>query len=142
MASKQPKPVVSRVTSCLCQSVRIEITGEDKGAVLCHCNNCKQTGGSAFMHNHRFMKTQLNVVKGKELLREYADNNTKSGNTVSRHFCSKCGSPLYLTNSAFKGFAAVMASSMEGYKQQPFMELFGEDKYPWIGEVASKKAKL
>jgi hypothetical protein len=31
---------------------------------------------------------------------------------------------------------------MEGDKAQPFMELFGENKYPWIGEVTSKKAKL
>jgi hypothetical protein len=47
-----------------------------------------------------------------------------------------------LTNSAFKGFAAVMASSMEGEKAQPFMELFGEDKYAWIGEVVAKRAKM
>jgi hypothetical protein len=44
----------------------------------------------AFAHNYRFTKAELQVVKGKDVLKEYKDSNTKSGNTISRHFCSNC----------------------------------------------------
>lgn len=152
--------MATRKMHCLCGSVQIAITGQDKGAVLCHCLNCKASSGSAFMHNHRFMKSDIQVTRGLHFLREYADDDTKSGATLYRHFCCRCvcptvtpyacpprliirhqGSPLWLSNSKIKGFAAVNAGNMEGDRAQPFTELFHENKYEWIGDVTSK-AKL
>lgn len=68
----------------------MSVTGQDKGAVLCHCPNCQKANGSAFAHNYRFSNADLNFVKGEDMVREYKDSDTKSGNTVDRHFCSKC----------------------------------------------------
>ena len=88
--TKAPPIIATRTSTCLCKSVQIEVTGEDKNAVLCHCENCRQASGSAFMHNHRFMKSNIKVLKGEDLLKVYDDKATKSGATLFRHFCSSC----------------------------------------------------
>ncbi|KXT06348.1 hypothetical protein AC578_9127 [Pseudocercospora eumusae] len=142
MATKAPPIIATRTVQCLCKSIKIEVTGQDKGSVLCHCNNCKQSSGSSFMHNHRFTKSELKVLEGEKVLKVYKDSNTKSGNTLSRHFCGNCGSPLYLSNSAIKGFVVLHCGNLEGTKTQPIMELFPEDKLSWIGNVLEEKARL
>jgi len=34
---------------CLCESIVIEMRGEPSKVIVCHCANCKQISGSAFM---------------------------------------------------------------------------------------------
>lgn len=76
--------------SCLCKGIHFTVTGQDKGAVLCHCNNCKSFTGSAYAHNHRMMKTKIEYQKGQDLVRSYKDGATKSGKVLERFFCSRC----------------------------------------------------
>ncbi|KAF2168776.1 hypothetical protein M409DRAFT_36243 [Zasmidium cellare ATCC 36951] len=134
--------MTTRTSSCLCKSVQIEVTGTDKGAVLCHCANCQAQSGSAFMHNHRFTKSDIKFTKGEHLVKRYADKNTKSGNELTRGFCSNCGSTLFLMNPAFKGLTILTAGTMDGERTQPSMELFPENKYQWLGDVTGKSSKL
>ena len=42
------------------------------------------------MHNHRFVESELEVKKGKDGIKMFEDQNTKSGNALLRHFCSNC----------------------------------------------------
>ena len=51
------------------------------------------------------------------------------------------GSPLYLINDSVKGLIVMNSGTLEGERSQPRMELFGENKYSWVGDIASK-AKL
>lgn len=81
---------VTKTSTCLCGSVSLTLTGEDKGACMCHCKNCQLSSGSSFAHNYRLSNGELKIRKGEELVREYADQDTKSGNTLLRHFCGKC----------------------------------------------------
>lgn len=160
MSQKPPQPKITRHSTCLCNSVQITVTGVDKGAVLCHCSNCQRASGSSFAHNYRFLKSDLTFDKGEDLVREYADSNTKTGNTLFRHFCGKCvsltfyvpvaldqrlsqetdrfqGCPLYMRNSAFEGLTILHTGSMQD-RTQPSMELFKENKHAWIGDVTSQ----
>lgn len=88
--SKPPPKISTRSSSCLCGAVKLTVTGQDKGAVACHCGNCQKASGSAFMHNYRFLKADMKWDKGEDMVKEYADKNTKTGNTLYRHFCSGC----------------------------------------------------
>lgn len=76
--------------SCLCKGVQFTLSGQDKGAVLCHCSNCKSFTGSAFAHNYRFMKAKVEYQKGEDLVKSYKDDNTKSGKVLERFFCGRC----------------------------------------------------
>ncbi|KAK4546227.1 hypothetical protein LTR36_002364 [Oleoguttula mirabilis] len=134
---KSPQPKVTRSSTCLCNAVQLTVTGVDKGAVLCHCANCQKASGSAFAHNYRLTKAELTFEKGEDVVRRYADADTKTGNTVARHFCGTCGCPLYLINSAFEGLVILHTGSMQD-RTQPSMELFKENKHAWVGEVTGK----
>ncbi|KAK4499786.1 hypothetical protein PRZ48_007972 [Zasmidium cellare] len=134
--------MTTRTSTCPCKSVEIEVTGTDKGAVLCHCSNCQAQSGSAFMHNHRLTKSDMKFTRGQDFVKTYVDKNTKSGNELTRGFCSNCGSSLFLTNPAFKGLTILTAGTMNGERTQPSMELFPESKYQWVGDVTGKSSKL
>lgn len=82
MMSKPTKPKTTRTAACNCGQVQLSVTGVDKNAVHCYCTNCQKASGSAFMHNHRFMESDLQFLKGKDIVKRYADSNTKSGNTM------------------------------------------------------------
>ena len=84
------KPEITKTSICNCKRIELSVTGVDKGAVLCHCSNCQRGSGSAFAHNHRLLSAKMTVKRGQDLIKEYADSNTKSGKTLNRHFCSNC----------------------------------------------------
>ncbi|KAK5173535.1 uncharacterized protein LTR77_002216 [Saxophila tyrrhenica] len=139
--SKAPEQKVTKTSTCNCGQVEVIVTGVDKGTVFCHCDNCKKASGSAFAHNHRFTKAELQFKKGQDVVREYKDGNTKSGATVNRNFCSNCGSPLFLSTSAIKGFYILHGGCISGRAPQPFNEFFKDDKYAWLSD-ATEKARL
>lgn len=89
-SSTMSKPEITKTSICNCKRIELSVTGVDKGAVLCHCDNCQRASGSAFAHNHRLLSAKMTVKRGQDLIKEYADSNTKSGKTLNRHFCSNC----------------------------------------------------
>lgn len=64
-SSKPAPPQTTKNGSCLCKKVQYTVTGQDRGAVICHCVNCQKGTGSAFAHNHQITKAQLEVKSGK-----------------------------------------------------------------------------
>lgn len=134
------RPVSTVTGSCLCGSVQYTCTGNDRGAVLCHCRNCQKITGSAFAYNYRILKAKLTFTKGEEKIKEYADSATKTGNTLLRHFCAECGCPIYLQNTAFEGLVILHTGSMDGIPQgTPSVELFEENRREWFAGVPKAK---
>ncbi len=75
--------------SCLCGGVTYTVTGPIKAVSHCHCSMCRKIHGTAFgsygsvrLQSHRF-------IHGEHLLQHYA-----SSDSITRSFCSVCGSPL------------------------------------------------
>lgn len=68
----------------------------------------------------------------------YADSITDSGNTMYRHFCGNCGSPMFLKSNVVSDFVALHEGSIVEEKTQPTIELYPQDKYAWFGEVTSE----
>lgn len=79
--------------SCLCQGVKVEISGPINSVIYCHCSRCRKTSGSAFATNGYVNKTDFTIVSGEELLGCYETPNGKQ-----RYFCSVCASPIYSAN--------------------------------------------
>ncbi|KAJ2924714.1 hypothetical protein H1R20_g12374, partial [Candolleomyces eurysporus] len=129
---------------CLCGAVAFELQGEPFLYVICHCKNCKQAGGGAFMANAFFEPQYVTVTKGKDSVKTYSDNKTKSGNAVFRSFCSNCGSPLFIGPAA-GNITVVQASNVNGSENWvPKKEFFAECKWGWVKELTfqPKKSKL
>jgi hypothetical protein len=139
-AMSKPRPTNTVTGSCLCGAVQYTCTGSDRGAVLCHCQNCQKGSGSAFAYNYRFLKAKLTFTKGEDMVKEYADKATRTGNTLYRHFCKECGSPIYLRNSAFEGLVVLHTGLMDRTPNgTPSAELFGENRKDWFGGVGKTK---
>ncbi|RDB30059.1 hypothetical protein Hypma_013916 [Hypsizygus marmoreus] len=82
---------------CLCGKVRYTVCGEPKKRFICHCINCKRFSGSAFLDIAFFQPEQFTLESGKEYLKDYIDEETRSGNPLKCSFCSECGSSLTLS---------------------------------------------
>ncbi|KAF5332290.1 hypothetical protein D9611_008185 [Ephemerocybe angulata] len=131
--------------NCLCGAVAFEIEGEPFHFAICHCQNCKQASGGAFMVNSFFKPSQVKISKGGENLTTYKDGATKSGNAIKRSFCSVCGSNLFIEPVA-GNITIVQAANVKGSENWvPKKEFFGEGKWKWVKELEFRpknKAKL
>ncbi|WP_105023326.1 GFA family protein [Vibrio chagasii] len=54
--------------SCLCGTVKVEITGDIKSATHCHCNMCQKTHGAAFATFAASRDEDFMIVQGGTLL--------------------------------------------------------------------------
>lgn len=80
----------TRAGGCLCGAVRYEADWPPLAVMICHCRNCQKQSGSALSVVAMFPRDGLRVA-GE--MRVFEDRGT-TGQTVFRHFCPRCGSPL------------------------------------------------
>ncbi|KAJ7278363.1 Mss4-like protein [Mycena rebaudengoi] len=131
---------MQRNGSCLCRKVQFTTTGEPFSYAVCHCINCKKFSGSAFMANTFFSTDKLTVTAGTECVRDYQDNNTTSGNTLTRSFCAECGSSVFLRSPANKTWVIVCASAFdEPHDWVPRREVRPDCKWAWVKELDVRK---
>ncbi|KAJ5747141.1 uncharacterized protein N7511_008837 [Penicillium nucicola] len=115
--------------SCVCEKVRYEITGQPITNIICHCDTCRKTTGSVFMANSVYMKENFKIITGEDVLKVYDDKPPGSKNTVHRHFCSNCSSPVYTTSTGtpeYENALTVTLGTMDlgNDSWKPSMEVF------------------
>jgi hypothetical protein len=119
--------------SCLCKQVQYTITGEEVASSICHCKNCQQTSGSAFGANVIYPKSSFKIDQGEDTIKQYADSDTASGSTILRHFCSNCGSPLFILNPTRHDNIVVASGSMKDANlARPTLEFWTKHKREWV----------
>lgn len=74
--------------SCLCGSVRFEVSGEVQGFFLCHCSRCRKGTGSAHASNIFCKAGEIVWLSGEDKVRTYSVEGTRH----QRSFCTECGS--------------------------------------------------
>jgi ribosomal protein S27AE len=57
---------------------------------------------------------KITLTEGQEVLRKYDDNDTTSGDTLTRQFCSNCGSSLFLSSPTKTDWISVCPGAVEG----------------------------
>jgi hypothetical protein len=78
---------------CLCGEVKIQIKGNITDIIHCHCSLCRKNSGTAYATNGFINSSEFEFVSGEKSLSIFS---FKPGR--NRHFCSKCGSPVYSSN--------------------------------------------
>ena len=89
------------------------------------------------MTNCIFPKSALVITRSaEEALRTYRDSDTRSGRTVSRSFCGRCGSWLFVANRAMAGSGGVATGAVAGCVEDevlaPKVEFFCAEKMKWM----------
>lgn len=95
---------------CHCGAIRYEVTGEPLRTQICHCDDCRRSGGSAFATNVFVNADDLKVTKGEPKFFSWLAN---SGNKRGRAFCGDCGTSLYVTNDARPSVRGIRVGSID-----------------------------
>jgi hypothetical protein len=107
---------------CLCGAVRYEVSVDPVRMARCHCDDCRKGSGATFATNV-FVPAEAFKVTG-----EFAtyESKTDAGNTMTRAFCPKCGSPVFGYSSAGGGvMRAIRAGSIDDASfVKPSIEVF------------------
>lgn len=95
---------------CLCGDVRYQYRGDVGPAAYCHCDDCRRCTGSAFNVSVRLDLPLFTIVRGSPKgFTKVAD----SGNSLTRYFCTGCGSPIYTGSPQHPAVVYVKAGSID-----------------------------
>ncbi|KAJ7027168.1 Mss4-like protein [Mycena alexandri] len=119
--------------SCLCGQTTIELASTHEEQIVCHCTDCRQTSGSAFSTNVLAPKKDV-TISGP--VKEYSVK-APSGNTVTRVFCSNCGSAISHLTVAFGEAQAIQTGNFSDFAQVPITtELFVKDRWTGLAPIS------
>ncbi|MFT4562675.1 MAG: hypothetical protein ACI9BW_002422 [Gammaproteobacteria bacterium] len=114
---------------CACGAIRYECSADPVMSVNCHCRDCQRATGSAYSTDMVIPIAAWKLLAGEP---KFYDVKADSGNTVSRGFCNRCGSPLCVKESAAPDIIVITASSLDDPSPyQPTGDLWTSSAQPW-----------
>ena len=115
---------------CLCGSIRYTCAEEPLMSGICHCTDCQENSGSAFIPILIFKKESVSVVGNTSKVFEH---NGDSGKSVRRSFCSNCGSPYMVEYEVTPDFRVILAGTLDDKsKIKPEWNIYTDSKQPWV----------
>jgi hypothetical protein len=113
--------------SCLCGGIHYEVHGEIGPVIQCHCKRCRKANGTAFATNAPIQKADFKIVKGEELLKQFA-----STATTTRCFCRECGSPIMSIKAEAPDTYRLRIGTLDtALEHQPTMHIYAAYKAEW-----------
>jgi hypothetical protein len=115
---------------CLCGTVRYTAVAEPTIFALCNCTHCQKQSGAAFSVKIGIPKGALKFTSEKRCVFE---DKGSSGMPVYRHFCAKCGSPIYSDVVAIPGLDFIKAGSLDDSSWlKPTISVWCESAQHWV----------
>ena len=113
---------------CRCGAIRYECSAEPLMTGNCHCRDCQQVSGSAFLANLAVPKDALTLTGEVKYYKVKAD----SGNTVSHGFCPTCGAPVVAKNSGMPALMFLRAGNLDDPSWfRPAIDVYTASAQPW-----------
>jgi len=94
--------------ACYCGAVNLRFSAKPRGAVHCHCGECRRLSGGAFT-TWVSMQHDSMSISGKASISIFSVSPN-----VTRHFCKVCGSHVYSTDIRLPNIAGIPAGIIEG----------------------------
>jgi hypothetical protein len=121
---------MNRTARCLCGELSVEVSGEPKVCLVCHCTNCQRRTGSVFGAGAYFANEQIISKQGQP---KKFDLNTDSGKSLTSHFCGQCGSTHYLEAEMFPGMVGIPVGCFTDPDfPEPRLSVWNQSKYHWV----------
>jgi hypothetical protein len=112
---------------CLCGAVQYEISGEPLALLYCHCEECRRATGSSLNTSVLVRCGDFHIVSGEDSVSFYESS---PGNR--RHFCSRCGSPVFKRFPEPPNFVTVRAGTLDSDPGiRPSGHIWVSEKAPW-----------
>jgi hypothetical protein len=96
---------------CLCGELRYETLSDPVNVTVCHCRFCQRATGTAYMVESVFRQEDLRIMRGVPAV--YPLPSGGSGKTIYVHFCSLCGTKLFLTFERFTNEYGVFSGTFD-----------------------------
>ena len=118
--------------ACGCGAVEFTLNSKFLNVVNCHCNMCRVHNGSSFSTYAVFPFSYLEITKGNELVK------TSIAGRAKKHFCEKCGSPLYNVNDKYPGVCMVFLGTLDSSRiLAPKINIWCDSKLAWVDNLSS-----
>ncbi|MET0217427.1 MAG: GFA family protein [Burkholderiales bacterium] len=114
--------------SCLCGTIRYEVTGELGTIVLCHCPQCRKAQGTAFGANAAVRASDFKLLSGEDALAAYESSPGKK-----RIFCKICGSPIISSLDSRPGVVRLRIGTLDSkIDARPTAHIYVGSKADWF----------
>jgi len=118
---------------CLCGNVRYECSAESDMSLHCHCRDCQQATGSAFATIVSVPKAEFKILQGD--VKAYTVE-ADSGKSVTREFCTNCGSPLFSYVEIMPEAVFLKAGSLDDASWvKPGLACWTNSQQPWMASA-------
>ena len=117
----------SRVATCSCGQLRIEVFGDPCGVGVCHCLACQRRTGSVFAALASFRGPY--VVTGTA--REYLRTGEQGAQFVFR-FCPVCGTNLFHTEIGEEGVSVAVGGFADPSFPEPKVSVYACRQHAWV----------
>jgi hypothetical protein len=108
--------------------VQYELRGDPIAMYYCHCAQCRRATGSSFATNLLVRSDDLHVVAGEAATARYESSPGKF-----RHFCSRCGSPIFSRSDSMPQISSLRAGTLdEDPGLRPATHIWVSAKAPWL----------
>jgi hypothetical protein len=118
----------SRIASCCCGQLRIEVHGEPRVVGVCHCLACQRRTGSVFAALAGFAAPY--TVSGT------ATEYVRSGDQGARfrfRFCPVCGTTVFHTEEGQEGSVSVAVGAFADPSfPAPRVSVYDCRRHPWV----------
>lgn len=113
---------------CLCGDCTYEIDGDPVVVAACHCVDCQRLSGAGHTTGAVFPEAAVRINGNLSRYTLKSD----AGNTVTRLFCGRCGSPLFGMNTGMPGFLNVMLGTLDSSEVlTPQVAIYARSKRTW-----------
>ncbi|VAW99998.1 hypothetical protein MNBD_GAMMA22-1080 [hydrothermal vent metagenome] len=113
--------------SCLCGTVRFEISGPINDIIMCHCSLCRKAQGSAYATNANVATADFKFICGENNLTDY-----ESTPGQLKSFCKTCGSPIMSRQRSVPENIRIRLGSIESdITERPEAHIFVSSKANW-----------
>ena len=120
------------VASCSCGAVRLAAEADARRIVNCHCNMCRRMNGSAFS-SYVVIPHKTLSVDGSEHVATY-----EVGSGALKHYCSKCGTPLFNVVARYPGACMIYLGAIEPVPAGvPSLNVYCDSMLSWVERLAS-----
>jgi hypothetical protein len=126
---------------CACGAVRYEIAADPQFQGHCQCRDCQRATGTGHCDVLEFPESAVALVGTLSFYEVIGD----SGQTVSRGFCPKCGSPVLWKFVVNPGAAIITAGSLDNpgiFKPQAAVYASQGHAWDYLSPELPKFAKL
>jgi len=115
---------------CFCKAVRYRLTAEPMIVHCCHCRNCQNQTGSAFVINAFIETSHVEVLSGKT---EVSTVESGSGKPHDIYRCSECRTAVWSDYGRRPGMRMVRVGTLDDPDAlTPDVHIFTRTKLPWV----------